>query len=711
MFLKKVKLFNFCQHIDKTIEFQKGLNVIVGPNGSGKSNIINGVYGALTGDFSRNAGKTTENISINRAINAPSGIDLEFSHGNNDLRIVRRLDPADRQFFVGDKVYTADKDVSEKLSHILEVDKDILNQYVFVEQWDHFGPLSLSPAKRISAFQKLFKIDQLTKISDELSEGSLKMASVSTSIFDLPALIVKKSETEDYISKIESSISDLPTIDSLDQSMVVHTSLINDWKRKQKLIALISTREETITVLNKEKDKHQKGLNKLTTDLVDADDNIQSLKEAFESANQIEAAWIKYDYYVIQKTSYEKKLDKLILEKSLKAEPIEPEGYNESDEELQKLLDDVKFKLVQHTNFIKSIDVSDDSATCPTCGTSAKNLRDKWDQASIESIDLSDKVVELTKSIQDNRAYDKAKVTHLLWLNGHEKQISEVSRSMASLNVETKPEFSRDEAKNIISNYNELKNNFINIGKAINKIDVEMAKTTTALEQQEQEFTKEKEEIDKYKDINEEAVETAQTAISRIKETKAEVSAVLTDLAVSKAEFKNISDNLVTATKQVNLASLHSSWNDRVESLKKIFKYNALPMVLSYRYMAQVVVELNNTLSQIGVPFTIELEHDLSFTVNFGFQKVPASRLSGGQKVILTIAYRLAVNFTFATNLGLLCLDEPTVGLDEANLGSLERAFERLKDFSLSNGVQIIVVTHEKGLSHLFDHTIDLTQV
>jgi DNA repair exonuclease SbcCD ATPase subunit len=134
-------------------------------------------------------------------------------------------------------------------------------------------------------------------------------------------------------------------------------------------------------------------------------------------------------------------------------------------------------------------------------------------------------------------------------------------------------------------------------------------------------------------------------------------------------------------------------------------------MVLSYRYMAQVVVELNNTLSQIGVPFTIELENDLSFTVNFGFQKVPASRLSGGQKVILTIAYRLAVNFTFATNLGLLCLDEPTVGLDEANLGSLERAFERLKDFSLSNGVQIIVVTHEKGLSHLFDHTIDLTQV
>jgi exonuclease SbcC len=116
-------------------------------------------------------------------------------------------------------------------------------------------------------------------------------------------------------------------------------------------------------------------------------------------------------------------------------------------------------------------------------------------------------------------------------------------------------------------------------------------------------------------------------------------------------------------------------------------------------------------LNDIGLPFNIKLEDDLSFTANFGSHEVPATRLSGGQKIMLTIAYRLAINFTFATNLGLLCLDEPTVGLDDANLGALEKAFERLKQFSLANGVQIVVVTHEKGISHLFDHTIDLSRV
>jgi ABC-type lipoprotein export system ATPase subunit len=38
----------------------------------------------------------------------------------------------------------------------------------------------------------------------------------------------------------------------------------------------------------------------------------------------------------------------------------------------------------------------------------------------------------------------------------------------------------------------------------------------------------------------------------------------------------------------------------------------------------------------------------------------------------------------------------------------LEKAFDRLKQFSASNGVQILVVTHEKNIGHLFDHTIDL---
>jgi len=100
MFVNRVKFTNFCQHLDKEVEFRRGLNVIVGPNGSGKSNIVNGIYGALTGDFTRNAGKSADNISINKIAGRASQIELSFSHGNKEMSIVRRLDPVERQFCV-----------------------------------------------------------------------------------------------------------------------------------------------------------------------------------------------------------------------------------------------------------------------------------------------------------------------------------------------------------------------------------------------------------------------------------------------------------------------------------------------------------------------------------------------------------------------------------------------------------------------------------
>ena len=68
-----------------------------------------------------------------------------------------------------------------------------------------------------------------------------------------------------------------------------------------------------------------------------------------------------------------------------------------------------------------------------------------------------------------------------------------------------------------------------------------------------------------------------------------------------------------------------------------------------------------------------------------------AGRLSGGEKVLLGISFRVAVNSMFAIDLGLLVLDEPTAGLDKGNLACLHVAFERLRELSRSRGLQIVM--------------------
>lgn len=709
MFVNRVKFTNFCQHLDKEVEFRRGLNVIVGPNGSGKSNIVNGIYGALTGDFTRNAGKSADNISINKIAGRASQIELSFSHGNKEMSIVRRLDPVERQFCVDGNTYTADKDVAERLEHILEVDKDILGSYVFVEQWDNFGPLSLSPAKRIAAFQKLFRIDQLNKISDELSDGSVKLAAVSVVGCNIQELSEEANGIESKINGIEEELASLPSVDDLDGVISSNNNKINNWKLKAKLENQISSRQSVISDLLVSEANQLEIKSKLNSSLLEASDMLTAMKDEYDTASNVESLWIKYDYYLATKSSLETKLKSLEEDKLKNLEPTKPEGYTEDSRSEQEKLDGYKFKLEQNKRFVSSL--SGDKAECPVCGTSASNLVEKLEKANSEMSDLSEKVLKLTQQISDNRRYDNDLRAYLVWFDNYKKSVEEIASAFRSLNVETKPDFSREEATQIINNYKNVTKALATLGDSINSVSNKISSIQSNILVNRDELDKELKELEEFSGLNQEEVDKAAENVANAKGLKTKVTDLTTSLAVTKSELKACRDKVSNAEKQNQLAVLHSSWNDRVESLKKIFKYNALPMVVSYKYMDRVVVELNKTLSAIGVPFNIELEPDLSFTANFGSHKVPAARLSGGQKVILTIAYRLAVNFTFATNLGLLCLDEPTVGLDDANLSSLERAFERLREFSMSNGVQIIVVTHEKGISHLFDHTIDLAKV
>lgn len=711
MFLKKVRLVNFCQHVDRTITFGNGLNVIVGPNGCGKSNILNAIYGCLTGDFGRNAGKTVDNININKKSGETSYIELDLSHNNYDLSMTRRLEPADRRLTVGDESYTADKEVSDKLYNLLEVDKDILNQYVFVEQWDHFGPLSLAPAKRAAAFQKIFKIDQLGKISEELSDGSVKLASVNVSSYDLVALNSQLESLTAVIDEQQISLNLLTSLKDLDNKITELNNAVNDWKRKQKLTETIANRKTLMSALSDKVEAYNKELAERNAAIISISDEIEAAQESYDSATKIEAAWIKYNYYLDQKNKLTSKTADLMKESASKTEPLKPESYEESVDVIVAKLDDLKFKHQQHKQFLKSIDVANDSATCPTCGTSAKNLLAKWKQAKEESTTLADEIITLSEQVTANNLYDKQYALYSVWLKSFEKRVDETAKAVESLNVEIQPEFSREEAAQIISSYNKLNSSLTSTAKIIAKLDSDINLVNSSLAQHETELKAETEEIAKYEVITEEYINDANVQIAKIKEDKSAVTSLTTSIAVNKSELKALTEKINTAKAQMGQAELHSSWNDRIDNLKKVFKFNALPTVLSYKYMDRVVVELNNTLNDIGLPFNIKLEDDLSFTANFGSHEVPATRLSGGQKIMLTIAYRLAINFTFATNLGLLCLDEPTVGLDDANLGALEKAFERLKQFSLANGVQIVVVTHEKGISHLFDHTIDLSRV
>ena len=65
MRLQRLRLQNFRQHVDNTIEFRRGLTGIIGPNGAGKSTILEAIAWAIYGAAA--ARGTNDTIRFSRA--------------------------------------------------------------------------------------------------------------------------------------------------------------------------------------------------------------------------------------------------------------------------------------------------------------------------------------------------------------------------------------------------------------------------------------------------------------------------------------------------------------------------------------------------------------------------------------------------------------------------------------------------------------------
>ena len=94
MRLNQLRLKNFRQHADTTVEFDTGLTGIIGPNGSGKTTILEGIAWALYGMPA--ARGTREGIrSLRAPARASVKVELDFDLAGHRYRVVRSLSSAE----------------------------------------------------------------------------------------------------------------------------------------------------------------------------------------------------------------------------------------------------------------------------------------------------------------------------------------------------------------------------------------------------------------------------------------------------------------------------------------------------------------------------------------------------------------------------------------------------------------------------------------
>jgi DNA repair exonuclease SbcCD ATPase subunit len=157
------------------------------------------------------------------------------------------------------------------------------------------------------------------------------------------------------------------------------------------------------------------------------------------------------------------------------------------------------------------------------------------------------------------------------------------------------------------------------------------------------------------------------------------------------------------------IASARCNWRALVERVRMVLHRDQLPNIVAQAYLGALNTKLSDYLSIFESTFMAQIKPDISIECQFpGGHIATAERLSGGQKVMLGIAFRFAIYDLFAQSLGFMVLDEPTVYLDSDHVESVFTLLERVKSYSAAAGLQLIVVTHEMRLAGVLDKVINL---
>jgi len=184
---------------------------------------------------------------------------------------------------------------------------------------------------------------------------------------------------------------------------------------------------------------------------------------------------------------------------------------------------------------------------------------------------------------------------------------------------------------------------------------------------------------------------------------------LLTLIGTSQACVEQYDSQIKQLQLQLKQEQQTRNWVDRCSIVRDAFHVNALPKMLMQEYALRLNRRMAHYLQVWESPFQVYLDENLAFIAKFpNGVTVSAGRLSGGQKIVASLSFRMAMSDTFAKNVGLIVLDEPTNHLDKSNITHLQQLLVKLKSLAGTAGKQIILVTHEETLTGFLDHIIRL---
>lgn len=700
MQINKVRLRNIGPHQEFQVELGRGLIGVIGSNGAGKSTLINSIYAALTNDFSRFSSVKSD-IIRNGSGTEPSFIQLEGTHRGQEFLLTRYLRPSKNEFRIGTREYTKANDVNDAVTAELNITKAVIDKYVFVDQWQMFGFLDETPSERAKTFQFLCGTEIAGKIHKVCSDYVTRQQGIEI---------------------VDNSIELQATIDSMTERMVANRAL---GKAAEARILDDATREQLQQLI---RDDREAGLARTRRTSLKLDLEVRKAAQAQAEADVTQSeseltrreVWLRdnrtaigqaqsrldaraeYEAAVKARETRLQSIKRAQDELASRPAPVLPENY--VGKPLRQPLRDRKHELTLAIKLAESTQLED--AVCHACQQtiSPEHRQRLLDQLAADRQEHAD----LTAQLAASDKYDANLDCHQSWCADREEAIRTHQERLAGLatTLAAYGDGDLNDAEALIAKADKVEEQV----KRRKKLHKELTEELAVAEREVEYITDQLEacRVAIRKAPKKTALDDARTRLDDSNQATRERSEALgayreAKQALSQAEtvLSQLKLRLAEKAKIRNLL-------DTISAVGDVFHWNALPKAVSQANLELLVGDINANLSLFNNPFVVEADSDLTFKVFMpGQQPVKARQLSGGQKVILAIAFRAALDRVFGHDVGMMFLDEPTSGLDADNVNFFHEALQQLAQ-KVGQDRQLVVITHVNELGSVFDQLVEV---
>lgn len=685
LFLKELKLKNWCNLIsEKTINFEKGFNVINGKNGSGKTSIVNALSILL---LNRYDGNWESFINNNKD---EASIILTFNLENDEyissvfltkkgktVNSVRKLTKNNIDIASGE-------DCEKELNKILP--SFLISYSLIYRQSSDDKITDCSDSERRDLLTQLVALDysekvnqfitpNINSITEKINQLEKEKYSLENKTYSFGELKeIKEKHPKKEIEKLQNLVKDFELNEQ-------NKKLKNQLEAKKNNLQndLLKIKEEySVENLQKKRDKEIKAYKTLIQ--FTPSNYEKEINEYKESTKDDLTSTIK-----------------ALVDITKRYNNIQLEDFEDFDNSrLDKVISELSSLKTQKNILDKNIK-SLEKGVCPVCGN---NCTHKLEEVKNELTNISNQI-EILYSIKNSLENEKQKIEDIKKKNGESLEL----KNRLQIDIKELEKQIETQKQEIQNHVNELKNERDSKIKSYedkimsieNVYNEKIKSANTIISNKEDELKSILNEVDS---ITIYEIEDCREKLSNLEKENSEIDQLI---SYNKAiESQNELTKKQQETDKTNLESLTKTLIDLKNSLAD---YKLASEIMTKTYPAwkleKDITEIENKtnlfIEEIYKPLYIKFsanKNSLKMTYGKGERCLTTKRLSGAEKQIVNLAVENV--FNQQQNLSCIILDECDSAMDKDNK---EIFFDTL--LSLSDYYeQILVITHSEEVKN-----------